>query len=104
MSHDGSSWMRMDKSTSEWQKGFKKFIETPFGGTFKGLTTPCPCSRCRCMSYRIQYEVERHLLVRGFDESFIQEQGNGEALADDETKMKEIVMKVQQVMGLLSMI
>ena len=68
----------MAKYTAEWQKGFKDFIQNTFGGTSKEETAPCPCARCRCMSYRNQKDVRCHLVLRGFDESFIE--GNAEDL------------------------
>ena len=79
MSIEDRSWMRMAKYTAEWQKGFKDFIQNTFGGTSKEETVPCPCARCRCMSYRNQKDVRCHLVLRGFDESFIEE-GNAEDL------------------------
>jgi hypothetical protein len=78
------SWMRMDKSTIEWQKGFKEFMDLTFEGTSQGETTPCPCSRCRCMSYRTQSEVQSHFFFRGFDESFIQGEANDEDFDHEE--------------------
>jgi len=79
MSIEDRSWMRMAKYTAEWQKGFKDFIKNTFGGTSKEETAPYPCARCRCMSYRNQKDVQSHLVLRGFDESFIQ----GEVDAED---------------------
>ena len=84
----------MHFTTNEWQTNFRKFIQTTFGGTARGETAPCPCSRCRCMSYRTQSQVQSHLVIRGFDESFIEEgnqandsdEGNAAAVVnDDET-------------------
>ena len=84
----------MHFTTNEWQTNFRKFIQTTFGGTTRGETAPCPCSRCRCMSYRTQSQVQSHLVIRGFDESFIEEgnqandsdEGNAAAVVnDDET-------------------
>ena len=37
----------MCRFTSEWQTGFKNYIQTIFGGTSKEETPPCPCTRCR---------------------------------------------------------
>ena len=79
MSIEDRSWMRMAKYTDEWQKGFKDFIQNTFGGTSKEETATCPCARCRCMSYINQKDVRCHLVLRGFDESFIEE-GNAEDL------------------------
>jgi hypothetical protein len=56
----------MVRSTPEWQKGFNDYIKSTFTSTYKGETAPCPCSRCCCMSYRTQSEVEKHLVNRGF--------------------------------------
>jgi len=69
------SWMRLPQQAEEWQKGFKKFIDSTFAGTFKGEMAPCPCKRCRSMSYRTIKEVTTHLLHKGFSESFIQGEG-----------------------------
>jgi hypothetical protein len=67
--------MRLPQQTEEWQKGFKKFIEATFAGTSKGETVPCPCTRCRTMSYRTIKEVRTHLIFRGFSESLIEGEG-----------------------------
>ena len=75
--------MRLERVTPEWQIGFKKFIDSKFGGASKGETAPCPCTRCRCMSYLIVAEVTNHLILRGFAESFIQ--GEGERKYSDES-------------------
>ena len=69
------SWMRLPQQAEEWQKGFKKFIDHKFGGTLRGETAPCPCTRCRSMSYETVNEVRSHLLHRGFSESFILGEG-----------------------------
>ena len=85
MAHAASSWMRMDKTSDEWRKGFKDFVDSLFGGTYKGATTSCPCARCRNLSYQTRSSVESHLLARGFDESFVEaEERRGEG-ADDDT-------------------
>jgi len=73
MSIEDMSLMRIAKYTSKWQKGFKDFIQNTFGGTSKEETAPCPCARCHCMSYRNQKDVRCHLVLRGFDETFIKE-------------------------------
>ena len=70
----------MSRFTSEWQTGFKNYIQSIFGGTSEEETALCPCTRCRCMSYGTQKEVRTHMAVRGFDESFIQGEGNGPPL------------------------
>jgi len=67
--------MRLPQQAEEWQKGFKKFIDHKFGGTLRGETAPCPCTRCRSMSYEIVNKVRSHLLHRGFSESFILGEG-----------------------------
>jgi hypothetical protein len=33
----------------------------------------CPCTRCQCMASAAKFEVQNHLLVRGFTECFIME-------------------------------
>ncbi|RLM66420.1 uncharacterized protein C2845_PM16G03270 [Panicum miliaceum] len=78
MSDEDRRWMRLSKFTSEWQVGFKKFLQNVFGGTSNEETAPCPCTRCRCMSCRTQKEVRTHVALRGFDGSFIQREGNGQ--------------------------
>ena len=70
----------MSRFTSEWQTGFKNYIQSIFGGTSEEETAPCLCTRCRCMSYQTQKEVRTHVALRGFDESFIQGEGNGQPL------------------------
>jgi hypothetical protein len=78
MSNEGKSWMRMSRYTSKWQAGFKTFLQSVFGGRSSEETTPCPCTRCHCMSYRSEKEVRTHMALRGFDDSFIQGEGNCE--------------------------
>ena len=76
MSHNvDRSWMRLPQVSDQWQKGLKKFMETRFAGTCKGDTAPCPCTRCRSMSYRTVEEIRNHLLFRGFSDCFIQGEG-----------------------------
>ena len=72
----------MSRFTSEWQMGFKNYIQSIFGGTSKEETAPCPCTRCRCMSYRTKKEVQTHVAQRGFDDSFIRGEGNGQPLVE----------------------
>ena len=60
----------------------KKFINNAFHGAYRGETATCPCTRC-CMAYLTKTEVQKHLLVRGFDESFINARGDGEPSADE---------------------
>jgi hypothetical protein len=76
----------MARSTPEWQKGFNDYIKSTFTSTYKGETAPCPCSRCCCMSYRTQSEVEKHLVDRGFAESFIPAENNNVEGSVDEDK------------------
>ncbi|KAL6637481.1 hypothetical protein ACP70R_025053 [Stipagrostis hirtigluma subsp. patula] len=77
MSED-RSWMRSAKGSPQWLQGLREFLATTFGGTSRGGTAPCPCRRCRTMSYITQSEMQRHLVLRGFDESFIEEKASGE--------------------------
>jgi hypothetical protein len=78
MSNEDKSWMRMSRYTSKWQVGFKNFSQSVFGGRSSEETALCPCTRCRCMSYRSEKEVRTHVALRGFDDSFIQGEGNCE--------------------------
>jgi hypothetical protein len=78
MSNEDKSWMRMSGYTCEWQAGFKNFLHSVFGGRSSEQTAPCPCTRCRYMSYRSEKEVRTHVALRGFDDSFIQGEGNCE--------------------------
>jgi hypothetical protein len=75
--------MLLNKATDEWQKGLVEFMKSTFEGTSYGGTAPCPCPKCCCMPYRIRYEVESHLLARGFDANFIQGEGNGNDSDED---------------------
>jgi len=79
--------MRLDKASAEWQQGLTDYLDSTFGGSSKGGTAPCPCSACRSMSFRKRSDVQNHLLRKGFDESFIQEQESiceGSAIDDDD--------------------
>ena len=79
--------MRLDKASAEWQQGLTDYLDSTFGGSSKGGTTPCPCSACRSMSFRKRSDVQNHLLRKGFDESFIREQESiceGSAIDDDD--------------------
>jgi hypothetical protein len=96
MPHDGSSsWIHMVRSTPEWQKGFNDCIKSTFTSTYKGETAPCPCSRCAACHteqnlrlkniWLIESEVEKHLVDRGFAESFITaEHNNVEGSVDED--------------------
>jgi hypothetical protein len=66
--------MHLDKASAEWQQGLTDYLDSTFGGSSKGGTAPCPCSTCRSMSFRKRSDVQKHLLRKGFDESFIREQ------------------------------
>jgi len=77
--------MCLGKAIAEWQKGLEEFIETTFKGTSRGGTAPCPCSRCRTMSFRTKSEVQSHLISRGFDASFIQGELDGVDSDEDNT-------------------
>jgi hypothetical protein len=57
-----------------------EFLDTIFEGTYQEETTPCPCPKCLNMSFGTCFEVQRHLVTRGFHESSIQ----GGDLGDDE--------------------
>ena len=79
--------MRLDKASAEWQQGLTDYLDSTFGGSSKGGTTPCPCSACHSMSFRKRSDVQNHLLRKGFDESFIREQESiceGSAIDDDD--------------------
>jgi hypothetical protein len=82
MSQD-RSWMQLNQATNDWQKGLVQFLETTFKGNSRGGTAPCPCSTCRSLVYITQSEIQRHLLSRGFDDSFIKGEGVGHDSYDD---------------------
>jgi hypothetical protein len=68
---DDLSWMLLpDRSVSQWQTSFKKYIGKKFEGTYPGETAPCPCGRCRCMAYITKDVMTKHLLSRGFDPDY----------------------------------
>jgi hypothetical protein len=68
---DDLSWMLLpDRSVSQWQTTFKKYIGKKFEGTYPGETAPCPCGRCRCMAYITKDVMTKHLLSRGFDPDY----------------------------------
>lgn len=79
----------MAKFTSEWRTGFHNYIQSIFGDTSNAETAPCPCTRCRCMSYRTKNEVRAHVAQRGFDDSFIQGEGNGQPLVERDNPNEE---------------
>lgn len=83
MSED-RSWMLLNRTSEEWQKGLENFLKTTFRGNSRGVTAPCPCTRCRCLLYRKQSEVQKHLLSRGFDSEFIKGEGEGDGKELDE--------------------
>jgi hypothetical protein len=70
----------MPRTSDEWQNRLNEFLDTIFEGTYQGETAPCPCLKCLNMSFGTRFEVQRHLVTRGFHESFIQ----GGDLGDDE--------------------
>ena len=75
--------MRLPQATDDWQKGLIEFLETTFKGNSRGGTVPCPCSTCRSSVYITQPEIQRHLLSRGFDDSFIKGEGVGRGSYED---------------------
>jgi hypothetical protein len=66
--------MRLDKASAEWQQGLTDYLDSTFGGSSKGGTAPCPCPKCRSSTFMKRLDVQKHLLRKGFDESFIREQ------------------------------
>ena len=52
ISGDDRSWMRLPRSSIEWQENLQNFLDITFGGTSRGGTVACPCPRCVCMAYR----------------------------------------------------
>jgi hypothetical protein len=75
--------MLLNKATDEWQKRLVEFMKSTFEGTSHGGTAPGPCPKCCCMAYITQSEVQSHLFARGFDANFIQREGNGSDLDED---------------------
>jgi hypothetical protein len=74
MSDDDRSWMRLSRSSTEWQNKFIQFMDSRYGGISRGGTAACPCRRCLCMAYRTRAVVQVHVLSSGFAESFIMEE------------------------------
>jgi hypothetical protein len=58
-------------------------MKSAFEGTSRGGTAPYSCPKCCCMAYRTRFEVQSHLLARGFDANFIQGEGNGNDSDED---------------------
>ncbi|WVZ52394.1 hypothetical protein U9M48_003458 [Paspalum notatum var. saurae] len=79
------SWMRLRRSSDEWQKQLNVFLDSKFQGTYQGETASCPCPDCNNVTYGTRFVVQKHLLTRGFHESFIQ----GVDFDDDEEEDSE---------------
>jgi hypothetical protein len=80
MASEHSSWMCMPRTSDEWQNRLNELLDTIFEGTYQGDIAPCPCPKCLNMYFKTCFEVQRHLVTRGFHESFIQ----GGDIGDDE--------------------
>jgi hypothetical protein len=97
----------MPRTSDEWQNRLNEFLDTIFEGTYQGETAPCPCPKCLNMSFGTHFEVQRHLVTRGFHESFIQGGDVGDDEDDDNVEglgatgdgdgMKELISSLIQV-------
>ena len=72
--------MWLPRHNPEWKDKFRKFIDITFAGKSRGGTVVCPCARCQCMVSEVQSKVEKHLLIREFAGSFIDEGQSSSAL------------------------
>jgi hypothetical protein len=79
MSGEDRSWMRLPRSSTEWQNNFRQFLDRTHSGISRGGTAACPCRKCLCMSHRSRVVLQIHVLSNGFAESFIME---GEGSSD----------------------
>ena len=71
MASEDNSWMLLPQQDPAWQHGYEIFIGDTFEGYYPGQTARCPCTRCRCMAFRVKDEVEEHLHQYGFDKDFM---------------------------------
>jgi len=85
------SWMRLPQQAEEWQKGFKKFIDSTFAGTFKGETAPCPCKRCRTEQLK---KLQLICFIKGFLKVLFK--GKEKKSIHLRASVKGLAMKVQQ--------
>ncbi|WVZ82126.1 hypothetical protein U9M48_029427 [Paspalum notatum var. saurae] len=89
MAHDDRNWMRLPRSSDEWQKKFKEYLNSIFEGTYQGETAACPCPDCRNMLFESRIIVQKHVINRGFDESFIKGEGIGDYEEEDNNGVLE---------------
>ena len=71
--------MRLPRHSEVWKRNFRSFIET-FGTSSRGLASIAfPCTTCQCMiRYHNVFEIQLHLVNRGFADCFINNEIEGQ--------------------------
>ena len=84
--------MRLPRHSEVWKRNFRSFIET-FGTSSRGLASvACPCTTCQCMiRYHNVFEIQLHLVNRGFADCFINNEIEGQTSSSAEGRVNHDV-------------
>ena len=91
-SHEDRSWMRLPRHSEVWKRNFRSFIEN-FGTSSRGVASvACPCTTCQCMiRYHNVFEIQLHLVNRGFADCFINNEIEGQTSSSAEGRVNHDV-------------
>ena len=64
MTRTDRSWMRLRRSSDEWQKQLNVFLDSKFQGTYQGETASCPCPDCNNVTYGTRFVVQKQGFVK----------------------------------------
>ena len=83
--------MRLPQHSEVWKRNFRSFIET-FGTSSRGLASiACPCTTCQCMiRYHNVFEIQLHLVNRGFADCFINNEIEGQTSSSAEGRVNHV--------------
>ena len=71
--------MRLPRHSEVWKRNFQSFIETSSTSSRGLASVVCPCTTCQCMMrYRNVFEIQLHLVNRGFADCFINNEIEGQ--------------------------
>ena len=82
----------MPRHSEVWKRNFRSFIET-FSSSSRGLASvACPCTTCQCMiRYHNVFEIQLHLVNRGFADCFINNEIEGQTSSSAEGRVNHDV-------------
>jgi len=83
--------MRLPRHSEVWKRNFRSFIQT-FGTSSRGLASiACPCTSCQCMIRHNLFEIQIHLVNKGFADCFINNEIEGQTSSSAEGRVNHDV-------------